>query len=297
MRIDLHTHSSRSDGTDSPAELVQAALAAGLDVVALTDHDTAAGWPEALAAAEGTGLVLVPGMEVSCQHRGVAVHLLAYLPDPDHVQLADELVAVLDGRSSRLPAILERLRAVGVDIGVEDVHRVAGDAAATGRPHVADALIDLGVVASREEAFDRYLAWGRPAYVRRYAADLTRMIGLVARAGGVSVIAHPWGRGSRGVLDRATIAELATAGLAGIEVAHQDHSPHAREELRGVADDLGLVATGSSDYHGTGKVGHDLGCHTTEPEQLARLLELAGRAAERAHASGARPPAVPSLPR
>jgi predicted metal-dependent phosphoesterase TrpH len=132
--------------------------------------------------------------------------------------------------------------------------------------------------------------------VRRYAADLTRMIGLVAGAGGVSVIAHPWGRGSRGVLDRETIAELATAGLAGIEAGHQDHSPRSRDELRGLADDLGLVATGSSDYHGTGKVGHDLGCHTTEPEQLARLLELAARSRETAQAAGARPPRLPSLP-
>jgi predicted metal-dependent phosphoesterase TrpH len=152
------------------------------------------------------------------------------------------------------------------------------------------------VVASREEAFDRYLAQGRPAYVRRYAADLTRMIGLVAGAGGVSVVAHPWGRGSRGVLDRETIAELAAAGLAGIEAGHQDHSPQARDDLRDLAANLGLVVTGSSDYHGTGKVGHDLGCHTTEPDQLARLLELAGRSAEKARAAGARPPALPSLP-
>jgi hypothetical protein len=296
VRIDLHTHSHRSDGTDSPAELVHAALAAGLDVVALTDHDTAEGWPEARAAAENTGVSLLPGMEISCQHQGVGVHLLAYLLDPEEPELADELAAVLDGRSSRLPAILERLRGVGVDVAVADVRRVAGDAAATGRPHVADALIDLGVVATREEAFDRYLARGRPAYVRRYAADLTRMIGLVARAGGVSVVAHPWGRGSRGMLDRATIAELAAAGLAGLEAGHQDHSPQERDELRGLADDLGLVATGSSDYHGTGKVGHDLGCHTTEPQQLARLLELAGRSAEKAHVAGARPPAPPSLP-
>jgi predicted metal-dependent phosphoesterase TrpH len=162
VRIDLHTHSHRSDGTDSPAELVQKALATGLDVVALTDHDTAEGWPEARAAAEGTGLVLLAGMEISCQHEGVGVHLLAYLPDPEVRELADELIAVLDGRSSRLPAILQRLRGVGVDIEARDVRRVAGDAAATGRPHVADALIDLGVVASREEAFDRYLARGGP---------------------------------------------------------------------------------------------------------------------------------------
>jgi predicted metal-dependent phosphoesterase TrpH len=294
-RIDLHTHSYRSDGTDSPAELVAAAASRGLDVVALTDHDTAVGWSEAQRAADLEGIVLVPGMEVSCVHRGAGVHLLAYLTDPGHAALGRELERVLDGRSSRLPATLERLRAVGIDIHVRDVRRVAGDATATGRPHVADALIALGVVRTREEAFARFLSSGRPAYVRRYAADLTTMIDLVARAGGVSVLAHPWGRGSHRVLDETALAELAAAGLAGLEADHQDHPPEARERLRGIAGDLGLVVTGSSDYHGTGKVDHELGCQTTAPEQLARLLELAGEAAERARAAGANPPPLPQV--
>lgn len=295
MLIDLHTHTSCSDGTDSPSELVAAAVAAGLDVVALTDHDTAAGWTSALAAAERTDLVLLPGMEISCQHRGVGVHLLAYLVDPHEAALAEELTKVLAGRSSRLPAILERLRGLGIDIDVADVRRVAGDTAATGRPHVADALIALGVVRDRDEAFSRYLVAGRPAYVRRYAPDLTGMVALVARAGGVSVLAHPWGRSSRSVLDPATIAGLAAAGLAGLEADHRDHGPADRIELHALADQVGLVATGSSDYHGTGKVAHELGCETTAPGQLARLLDRAGRSAERARSAGANPPPVPSL--
>lgn len=295
MRIDLHTHSNRSDGTDSPADLVAAAVAAGLDVVALTDHDTAQGWPEAETTAADSGVVLVPGMEISCQHQGVGVHLLAYLVDPDHPELADELAKVLAGRSSRLPAILKRLRGVGIDIDVDDVRRVAGDTAATGRPHVADALISLGVVGTREEAFSRFLTAGRPAYVPRYAADLTVMIDLVGRAGGVSLLAHPWARSSREVLDETAIAALAAEGLTGLEAGHQDHSAPERDELRALADDLGLVATASSDYHGTGKVRHELGCLTTEPQQLARLLELAGRSADQARAAGAQPPSMPAV--
>jgi len=296
VRIDLHTHSRRSDGSDSPTELVAAAAARGLDVIALTDHDTAEGWAEARSAAEDSGVVVLPGMEISCQHAGTGVHLLAYLLDPHHGRLPAELERVLDGRRSRLPATLARLREIGLAIDVDDVRRVAGDTAATGRPHVADALIALGVVATREEAFDRFLKAGRPAYVRRYAADLSTMISLVAAAGGVSVLAHPWGRGSRRVLDAETLAELADAGLAGLEADHHDHDPQARAQLRGLAGDLGLVPTGSSDYHGSGKTDHELGCHTTAPAELARLLELAGKAAERARREGASPPPAPVLP-
>jgi predicted metal-dependent phosphoesterase TrpH len=295
VRIDLHTHSSRSDGTDSPRELVSAAVAAGLDVVALTDHDTADGWVEAQVAAEESGVVLLPGMEVSCTHSGAGVHLLAYLPDPGHPELAAELHKVLAGRSSRLPATLERLRGLGIDIDVADVRRVSGDAVATGRPHVADALVALGVVRDRDEAFERFLKPGRPAYVNRYAADLTTMIELVRRAGGITVLAHPWGRGSRRVLDEATLAALAQAGLAGLEADHLDHDAPARAGLHGLARDLDLVATGSSDYHGTGKVGHGLGVETTEPEALFRLLELAVIAGQRAREAGVRPPPVPEL--
>ncbi len=289
VRIDLHTHSRASDGTQSPGELVRAASAAGLDVLALTDHDTAEGWDEAAATAAATGLALVPGMEISTRHAGRGVHLLAYLPDPTHPALVAELDRILEGRSSRLPVMLERLRELGIEIDDEDVHRVAGDAVAAGRPHVADALVELGVVADRSEAFRRYLSAGRPAYANRYAAPLERMLQIVDAAGGVSVIAHPWGRHGRQEPDEATIAALAEAGLAGLEVDHQDHDPAARERLRAIARNLDLVATGSSDHHGTGKVDHELGCNTTAPEQLERLLELAGRAAAR---SGRDTPAV-----
>jgi predicted metal-dependent phosphoesterase TrpH len=290
MRIDLHTHSDRSDGTESPTELVRRAKRHGIDVLGLTDHDTVEGWDEAAAAAASTGVTLVRGIEVSCRFFGYGVHLLAYLPDPTYPPLATELQRILDGRNSRLPATLESLRSLGIDIDVHDVRKVAGNTAAMGRPHVADALVALGVVADRSQAFNRYLGPRGPAYVNRYAADLTTMIRTVTEAGGVSVVAHPWAsRHNHTALDLAGFAALRDAGLAGIEVDHEDHDPETREALRGLAKELDLVVTGSSDHHGHGKVDHELGCNTTAPGELERLLD---EAAEASRASGRRTPEV-----
>jgi hypothetical protein len=279
VRIDLHTHSNRSDGTDSPAELVERAACLGMDVVALTDHDAMDGWAEAVAAGERCGVQVLPGVEISCRYAGAGVHLLGYLVDPTYSPLTAELTAVLAGRDSRLPKILERLQALDIYLHLEDVRRVAGPATALGRPHVADALVELKEVRTRDEAFDKYLSPGRPAYVDRYAADLVTMIGLVAAAGGVSVVAHPWARQSRAVLTPTALAELATAGLCGVEVDHEDHDELTRAELGELTEALGLVQTGSSDYHGTGKVDHEIGCNTTDPKQLDRLLSAAASAA------------------
>ena len=280
MRIDLHAHSNRSDGTDSPADLVRRAHERGIDVLGLTDHDTTAGWQEAADTAAVLDLTLVRGIEVSCTFEGYGVHLLAYLPDPTYAPLATELQRVLDGRNSRLPATLERLRALGIDIDVHDVRRVAGETAAMGRPHVADALVALGVVGDRNEAFNRFLGPQGPAYVHRYAADLEAMIVTVAGAGGVNVLAHPWAsRHDHTALDASGLARLRAVGLAGLEVDHEDHDATIRDRLRGIAAELDLVVTGSSDYHGLGKVGYELGCNTTDPEQLERLLDTAFRSA------------------
>ena len=281
MRIDLHTHSVASDGTQTPAELVEAAAHAGLDVVALTDHDTAGGWAEAAATAEATGISLVRGMEISTSLHGRGVHLLAYLPDPTYPPLVEALDLILAGRNARVPAIVERLREVGVEVTEDDVRRVAGASAAAGRPHIADALVARGVVVDRTEAFQRYLNPGRAGHVHRHAAQLEDMVDVVGAAGGVTVVAHPWGRSARGVLDEEVFATLAARGLAGIEVDHRDHTEEARDELRSIATNLGLVVTGSSDHHGRGKVDHELGCFTTADDQLARLVELAGEAARR----------------
>ncbi|MDO9380651.1 MAG: PHP domain-containing protein [Nocardioidaceae bacterium] len=286
MRIDLHTHSTRSDGTDTPAELVANAAGAGLDVVALTDHDATTGWDAAVEAAAQVDLELVRGLEISCRHHGAGVHLLAYEPDPAHPGLDAELARVLEGRNDRLPRTLAKLEELGYPVTAEQVRAVSGDAAATGRPHIADAMVGLGYVVDRDEAFGRFLMPGRPAYVDRYAADLETMIGLVRDAGGVTVIAHPWSRGSRRVLDAEAFESLRGSGLSGVEVDHNDHPPERRVELRGLARELDLVVTGSSDYHGTGKVGFDLGCHTTDPGQLDRLRhgwEQAARDAAQQH--------------
>jgi predicted metal-dependent phosphoesterase TrpH len=269
--IDLHTHSHCSDGTDSPAELIRLARSASLDVLALTDHDTSNGWDEAGQAAASQNLQLIPGMEISCLYGRTGVHLLAYHLDPAHPPLAAELEAIRRGRAERLPAMLAGLREAGIAITETDVAQVSTAASSTGRPHVADALVRLGVVRDRSEAFDRYLSWGRPGYVGRYATQLDEMIPLVRQAGGVSVIAHPWGRGSRRTLTADVLADLAAAGLTGIEVEHLDHDAAARAQLRGIASEIGLVMTGGSDYHGAGKVDHPLGGETTDPEQFERL--------------------------
>lgn len=280
MRIDLHTHTDRSDGTTSPGDLVRQAKAVGIDVLGITDHDTTEGWAEAARTAELVEVQLVRGIELSCRWQGHGVHLLAYLPDPEHPGLVAEIERVLDGRNARLPATLEKLHGLGIELDADDVRRCAGEAAALGRPHVADALVVKGVVASREEAFDRFLGPQAPAYVDRYAADLEQMLVTVADAGGVTVLAHPWARRQKSeTLDGAALEKLRRLGLAGVEVDHQDHDPDTRERLRGLARELDLVVTGSSDYHGSGKVDHELGCNTTDPEQLDRLLALAEQAA------------------
>lgn len=275
MTIDLHTHSRVSDGTASPADLMRAAAAAGLHVVALTDHDTTAGWTEASVAAEEAGVALVRGIEISTRFRGAGVHLLAYLPDAADPALQAELSLIVDGRESRVPAMLARLRELGIPATEEALAGVSGGNTVTGRPHIADLLVSLGVVADRDEAFAGYLTDGGPAYVDRYATDLVDMIALVCGARGVAVVAHPWGRGSAGVLDEAAFGVLKEAGLAGIEVDHLDHDAHARDGLRRVADRLDLIVTGASDHHGLGKVGHDLGCETTAPAQYQRIVDRA----------------------
>ncbi len=273
MRIDLHTHSNRSDGTDDPAVLVQKAAGAGLDVVALTDHDATTGWDEAQDAADALRIRLVRGIEISTTFHGVSVHLLGYEFDPDHVELNAELDRVLAGRNHRLPRVLARLAEHGIDITEADVVAQSGSAAASGRPHIADAMVAKGYVGHRDAAFDGWLNTHGKAHVERYSAPLVTAIELVKAAGGRVVAAHPWSRESGNVLTRAAFADLVAAGLDGIEVDHNDHGPEARAALRAIAADLDLVVTGSSDYHGAGKSAEfSLGCNTTDPGQLERLL-------------------------
>jgi 3',5'-nucleoside bisphosphate phosphatase len=277
MRIDLHTHSSVSDGTDTPAELVRKARVAGLDVVALTDHDTFDGLDEATAEGERVGIRVVRGMELSCSRRGNSVHVLAYGADPASPGLAAEMARVRDGRLGRLAGVLAKLAELGVPVSEAEVMAQVGDSPSVGRPHIADALIEAGHVRDRQEAFDRFLADGGPAHVHRYTIEVDRGIDLVHDAGGLAVIAHPWGRGREYVLPSSVLQALARDhGLDGIEVDHQDHDFETRQRLRTVADSAGLLATGASDYHGVGKLDHELGCNTTDPEvfnAMQRRLE------------------------
>jgi predicted metal-dependent phosphoesterase TrpH len=213
-------------------------------------------------------------MEISCVHAGRGLHLLAYLLDPAHPPLVDALSRVLRARDDRMPRICAALRAAGIPIRDEDVRAVAGEATAIGRPHIADQLIRLGVVASRDEAFERLLSPGRPGHVPRYAPPVEQVLPLVTAAGGVSVIAHPWGRAVTTALQREELASLRDQGLSGVEVDHEDHTPDQREELRGLARELDLVVTGSSDFHGTNKPVR-LGACLTAPDQYEQLT--AGR--------------------
>ncbi|QEV20078.1 PHP domain-containing protein [Streptomyces alboniger] len=273
MRIDLHTHSTASDGTDTPAELVRNASAAGLDVVALTDHDTTRGHAEALAALP-SGLTLVTGAELSCRLDGVGLHMLAYLFDPEEPELARERELVRDDRVPRAKTMIGKLRDLGVDVTWEQVARIAGDGS-VGRPHIAEALVELGVVPTVSDAFTpEWLADGGRAYAEKHELDPFDAIRLVKAAGGVTVLAHPAAVKRGQVVPEDAIAALAAAGLDGVEVDHMDHAPETRTRLRGLAADLGLLVTGSSDYHGSRKTCV-LGEFTTDPEIYGEITRRA----------------------
>ncbi len=272
MRADLHVHSSASDGTEPPAEVMRRAAQAGLDVVALTDHDTTAGHAQARRALPGS-LTLVPGMELSCLLDGHSLHLLAYLFDPDDPQLAAETRRIRGDRVRRAHAMVERLAGLGVPITWDDVAAIAGSAV-VGRPHIARAMVASGAIAAPEQAFTPdWIADGGRAYVGRYALDPVRAIGLVRAAGGVAVIAHP--RADRALLvadDQ--IAGLAAAGLAGVEVFHPDQPADVQAGLLGLTRELGLIATGGSDDHGS-LTGYRIGSRTTPAQAYEALVALA----------------------
>lgn len=274
MRIDLHTHSTASDGTERPAEVIAAAARAGLDVVALTDHDTTRGWAEAAEAAVTHDIMLVRGMEVSCSRDGVSVHLLAYLPDPTNAALTAELERARESRVTRLERMVEKLAADGIPVTMEDVRSQVAIGATLGRPHIADALVASGVVADRNEAFGNLLHNRSRYYVTHYAPDPVDAVRIVRWAGGVPVVAHPFAVSRGRTASESTIEEMAAAGLAGLEAHHRDHDAGARQRAVALADRLGIFVTGSSDYHGTGKENR-LGENLTDPGVLAQIEEQA----------------------
>ena len=275
MLIDLHTHSNASDGTDSPSELIEKAISRGLDVIALTDHDTVGGWDEATAALKNhesnSKLELVLGSEVSCQGEdGTSIHMLGLLFDPNYAPLISEFEKTRENRVTRMSRIISRLNEAGIEITIEEVNAQKRGDATLGRPHLADALVARGHVASREEAFNIFLHNGSKFYINHYSPSPKVAIRLIKEAGGVAVIAHPLASRSGRKIDLDTLSQLIQAGLDGIEVDHRDHNEMERSELMRLAIEHNLVVTGSSDYHGTGKM-NQLAEFTTHPEQWERL--------------------------
>ncbi|MGQ0775252.1 MAG: PHP domain-containing protein [Pseudonocardiales bacterium] len=281
VRIDLHAHSTASDGTDSPTALVAAAAAAGLDVVALTDHDTTAGWTEAVEALPA-GLRLIRGAEFSClapEGLGgqVSVHLLGYLFDPTSAAITTEQARLRDERRVRLHTMAQRMAADGFPVDPDALLAALAPEAPAGRPHLARALVSAGVVATVGEAFHRYLGPAGPYYTGRADTDVVVAVRMVRAAGGVPVLAHPFARRRGPVLSPEVIVELAAEGLAGVEVDHPDHAEGDRAALRDLAAGLDLLITGSSDYHGANKALR-LGQETTDPQMLEQIEAQATRA-------------------
>ena len=268
--IDLHTHTNCSDGTDSPRELVNKAIVQGLEILGITDHDTTSGWQEATDSLRGS-LKLVLGSEISCLTTdGISVHMLGLLFDPNHVEMQQVLEETRDGRLPRMRKMIEKMRAEGMDISIEDVKNAMPIGATMGRPHLADALVAKKIVKSRDEAFVDLLHNESRFYVSHAAPTPVEAISLIKRAGGVAVIAHPFASLRGQVLKAENFADLVAAGLNGIEVDHRDQNPDERGMLRTIAQELDLVVTGSSDYHGTGKL-NSLAENHTHREQWEKL--------------------------
>lgn len=273
--IDLHTHSTASDGTDRPAELMRVAHDAGISVVAITDHDTTKGWAEALDA-RPDGLTVVRGTELSCVYTAddaqrTTLHLLGYLFDPDSAGLRDERIRLRESRLERGHRIVDNLVADGVPISWAQVERLA-DGGAVGRPHIGRALVESGVVGTVTEAFSDLLSSRSAYYVRKEDMDVFDAIRLLREAGGIPTFAHPLARRRGRVVDDEAIRRMRDAGMIGIEIDHPDHDEADREHLRVLAAELGLVGTGSSDYHGTNKLTPIAAC-VTDPEAYARLVD------------------------
>jgi 3',5'-nucleoside bisphosphate phosphatase len=272
--IDLHTHTTASDGTDSPRELVNKAIVQGLEILGITDHDTTSGWHEATESLRGN-LKLVLGAEISClTDDGISVHMLGLLFDPLHQEMQTVLEETRDGRLPRMRKMIQKMQAEGFDISIEDVEKAMPPGATMGRPHLADALVNKKIVKSRDEAFTDLLHNESRFYVSHAAPTPIEAVKLIRRAGGVAVIAHPFASRRGQILGTDDFADLVTAGLNGIEVDHRDQNPSERAMLRAIATDLDLVIMGSSDYHGTGKL-NSLAENHTDRAQWEKLESVA----------------------
>ena len=247
MRIDLHAHSNVSDGTETPAGVIVSAVTAGLDAVALTDHDSTDGWESASAAAREHGVAFVPGMEISCRtEEGISVHLLSYLHDPAHEGLLEEITKSKDARLTRAEHMVTLL-SEDYPLTWDDVIHHVAPGATVGRPHIADALVAAGVVADRTEAFTSILTSHSRYFVQHYAPNPALAVELVRAAGGVPVFAHPVASSRGRIVGERTYRDMIDAGLLGLEVEHRDNPEEGRAFLRGLAAEHGLLMTGSSD--------------------------------------------------
>ena len=270
VAADLHTHSSVSDGTETPAELVASVAAAGLGAFALTDHDSTAGWAAAGDAARAHGITLIPGMELSTRIRFASVHVLAYLIDPLDPALVAETARIRQARFSRAEEIVRKI-ARDYDLTWDDVLSQTTDGATIGRPHIADALVARGHAETRSDAFSGILHWRRGYAQPHYAPDPLTGIRLIRAAGGVPVLAHPGTRGAEEVIPEDRLRRLVDAGLFGLEIDHPENLEASKARLRVLAKRFGLAVTGSSDYHGAGKPNR-LGEYTTPPEVVERII-------------------------
>lgn len=274
--IDLHAHTDRSDGTFTPVELVRAAAERALDVVAVTDHDTTAGLAEAIAAGVELGVEVVPGVELSAEYERTSVHVLCYWMDVEHPALQEELTRLRDDRFRRGELMIEKLRELGFDISFERVRQIAQGGNIV-RPHVAQAMVEAGIVASEAEAFERWIADGKPAHVPKHALHPLDALRLIREAGGLCVLAHPGMWGDQTSVPQELIEAMAEGGMAGLEVDHTDHSPEQREHYRALARRLGVIPSGGSDCHGTRYDPIRLGTSLCDPEAFADLRALAAR--------------------
>ncbi len=286
--IDLHSHTRASDGSDTPGELIAEAHRSGLQVLALTDHDTTSGWAEAIEASRQWGLGLLPGVELSTQildestgYQPHSVHLLGYLVDPDHPGLVEEMAKIRSHRDNRLKLMVDRL-AEDYDIDWLEVRATIPPGATPGRPHIAEVLIAKGIVRDTTEAFQHILAADGPYHVPHYAPRLPDALRIIREAGGVPILAHPLSRGGNPATDVSGPLEEVVAryrrwvelGLMGVELHHRENDPEAAEVLALVAENLQLIVTGSSDYHGS-KKPNLLGENQTTVEALERIIHEA----------------------
>lgn len=268
---DLHLHSTRSDGTEAPAEVMQAVHRSGIRVAALTDHDTTDGWAEAAEAAASLGMTFLAGMEMSARDGWRSIHVLGYLIDPDEPRLRETTERVRASRLDRARIIVDRV-ARDFELEWDDVLAQTSDGATVGRPHIADALVARGYVRDRDEAFRSILSPRGDYYESLFAPDPVTAVRLIVGAGGVPIIAHPAGRA--GPFPAELLRRMLEAGLAGFELGHRDNTEAGIRHLEGLVAERDLIVTGSSDYHGRGKLNLP-GEFTTAPEMVERIVAAA----------------------